>query len=242
MVARMTDDNPILNHAEELLRRVSPEGRARARRMRERRKRAFARLMQKIAIAAIAIMAATGAFGLFVAPVTSAGELVAFAIFALVAFTIIRMSREREPTPEAIATADLPLLPQRTEQWLETQRRALPAPAARLLDGIGAKLESLAPQLEGLDPHGPAAGAVRKLLGDELPELVKGYQRVPQQLRRQPGIAGPSPDRQLCEGLSIIDSEISRMTQQLASGDLHLLATRGRYLELKYRSGDELSG
>jgi hypothetical protein len=32
------------------------------------------------------------------------------------------------------------------------------------------------------------------------------------------------------------------MTGQLASGDIDLLATRGRYLELKYRSGDELSG
>lgn len=238
----MADDNPILNTAEELLRRVSPEGRARARRLRERRKRAFARLVQKIALAAIAVMAVTGAFGLFVAPVSSAGELVAFAIFCLVALAIIRTSREREPTPEAIAATDLPRLPQRTEEWLETQRRALPPPAARLLDGIGSKLESMAPQLEGLDPTGPAAGAVRKLLCDELPELVKGYQRVPQHLRGQPGVTGPSPDRQLCEGLSIIDSEISRMTQQLASGDLHLLATRGRYLELKYRSGDELSG
>jgi hypothetical protein len=238
----MADDNPILNTAEELLRRVSPEGRARARRQRERRKRAFARLMQKIALAAIAVMAVTGAFGLFVAPVSDAGELVAFAIFCLVALVIIRTSREREPTPERIAAIDLPRLPQRTEEWLETQRRALPPPAARLLDGIGSKLESLAPQLDGLDPRGPAAGAVRKLLCDELPELVKGYQRVPQHLRRQPGITGPSPDRQLCEGLSIIDEEISRMTQQLASGDMQLLATRGRYLELKYRSGDELSG
>ncbi len=238
----MADDNPILNTAEELLRRVSPEGRARARRLRERRKRAFARLMQKIVLAAIAVMAATGAFGLFVAPITDAGELVALAIFCLVALVIIRTSREREATPQAIAATDLPRLPQRTEEWLETQRRALPPPAARLLDGIGSKLESLQLQLENLDPTGPAAGAVRKLLSEELPELVKGYQRVPQHLRGQPGVTGPSPDRQLCEGLTIIDSEISRMTQQLASGDLHLLATRGRYLELKYRSGDELSG
>lgn len=238
----MIDNNSILNTAEELLRRVSPEGRARARRLRERRKRAFNRLMIRIMLAAIAVMAATAAFGLLVAPLTSAGELLAFAIFALIAFGIIMMSRQREPRPEAIAGIELPLLPQRTEEWLETQRRALPPPANRLLDGIGSKLESLTPQLEGLEPHGPAAGAVRKLLCDELPELVKGYQRVPQHLRGQPGITGPSPDRQLCEGLSIIDTEISRMTQQLASGDLHLLATRGRYLELKYRSGDELSG
>ena len=236
----MADFNPLLNHAEELLRRVSPEGRARARRLRERRKRAFNQLMLRIVAAAIAVAAATAAFGLFVAPISDAGELLAFAVFAAVALAIILLSRERPPRPETIATVELPLLPQRTEEWLETQRPALPPPAARMLDAIGGKLESLAPQLVGLDPREPAAGAVRKLLCDELPELVKGYQRVPRHLRGQPGIAGPSPDRQLVEGLGIIDGEIARMTQQLASGDLHLLATRGRYLELKYRSGDEL--
>jgi hypothetical protein len=237
----MIDGNSILDHAEELLRRVSPEGRARARRLRERRKRAFNRLMLRIALAAALAAAATAAFGLLVTPVTDAGELLAAAIFALIALAIVQLSRERGPTPEAIAATDLPLLPQRVEQWLETQRRALPPPAGRLLDGIGAKLESLAPQLESLDPREPAAGAVRKLLCDELPELVKGYRRVPRHLRASPGIAGPSPDRQLADGLRIIDGEIGRVTQQLASGDLHALATRGRYLELKYRSGDALS-
>jgi hypothetical protein len=237
----MIDGNSILDHAEELLRRVSPEGRARARRRRERRKRAFNRLMLRVAAAAIAVTAATAAFGLLVAPVSDAGELLAAAIFALIALVIVQLSRERRPNPQAIAAADLPLLPQRIEQWLETQRRALPPPAARLLDGIGGKLESLAPQLQDLDPREPAAAAVRKLLCDELPELVKGYQRVPPHLRAAPGIAGPSPDRQLADGLRIIDGEIARMTQQLAAGDLHALATRGRYLELKYRSGDALS-
>jgi hypothetical protein len=236
----MADFNPLLNHAEELLRRVSPEGRARARRLRERRKRAFNRLMIRIAFAAIAVAAATAAFGLLVAPISDAGELLAIAIFAAISLVIILASRERPPLPETNAGLELPLIPQRTEQWLETQRPALPPPAARMLDSIGGKLESLAPQLVGLDPREPAAGAVRKLLCDELPELVKGYQRVPRHLRSQPGISGPSPDRQLVEGLGIIDGEIARMTQQLAAGDLHLLATRGRYLELKYRSGDEL--
>src|SRR4051812_29939599 len=147
----MADFNPLLNHAEELLRRVSPEGRARARRLRERRKRAFNRVMIRIVMAAIAVAAATAAFGLLVAPISDAGELLAVAIFAMVALAIILASRERPPRPEAIAAIGLPLLPQRTEEWLETQRPALPAPAARMLDAIGGKLESLAPQLEGLD-------------------------------------------------------------------------------------------
>lgn len=238
----MVDHLSILNHAEELLRRVSPEGRARARRLRERRRRAMRRLIQRLAVAALLVMAATSAFGLLVAPVSPSGELLAIVVFLVAAFAIVRLSRERAAAPAATEAGDVSLLPQRTEAWLERQRGALPPPAGRVLDSIGMKLESLAPQLASLDPREPAAGAVRKLLCDELPELVKGYQRVPQHLRGEPGPTGRSPDRQLVEGLRIVDTEIARMTQQLAAGDLHLLAVRGRYLELKYRSGEELSG
>src|SRR3954452_9955839 len=105
----MADFNPLLNHAEELLRRVSPEGRARTRRLRERRKRAFNRLMLRLALAAIAVAAATAALGLLVAPISDAGELLAVAIFALVALVIILVSRDRPPRPEAIASIELPL-------------------------------------------------------------------------------------------------------------------------------------
>jgi hypothetical protein len=62
---------------------------------------------------------------------------------------------------------------------------------------------------------------------------VRGYQRVPQQLRRQ------GPDAQLVEGLRVVESELARMTQQLASGDLDKLATQGKYLELKYKGAEE---
>lgn len=234
----MIDGNLILDHAEELIRRVSPEGRARARRIRERKRRAARRLMARFFLAAIAVAAATGAFGLIVAPVSSAGFLIALVAFALACALIVRVSREREPDVEATAAVALPLLPQRTEAWLERQRPALPPPAARLLDSIGVRLDALAPQLTDLDPRSVAAASVRKLLCEELPELVKGYRRVPEPLRRQGGDGGASPDRQLLDGLAIIDGEIARMTGQLASGDLHLLATRNLYLELKYKSGD----
>jgi hypothetical protein len=232
----MIDGNLILDHAEELIRRISPEGRARARRIRERRRRAARRLMMRWLLAAIVIAAATGMLGLVVA-LTGAILLIAAAIFLLAAIVIARCSSTRGPSPTAIASADLPLLSQRTEEWLDRQRPTLPAPAARLADGIGARLAAMSPQLEGLDPRGAAADAIRKLLCDELPELVKGYQRVPAPLRRQQGDNGTTPDRQLVDGLAIIDSEIARMTARLAAGDLDLLATRNRYLELKYKSG-----
>ena len=43
-------------------------------------------------------------------------------------------------------------------------------------------------------------------------------------------------------GLKLIDEEIAEMTAKLAQGDLDSLATRGRYLEIKYRDdGERLS-
>jgi hypothetical protein len=36
-------------------------------------------------------------------------------------------------------------LPAQTERWLEAQRPALPAPAVRLVDSIGQRLEQLSP-------------------------------------------------------------------------------------------------
>ena len=117
---------------------------------------------------------------------------------------------------------------------------ALPAPARTLADTIGMKLETLAPQLATLDENEPAAAEIRKLVGKQLPELVRGYQRVPEPLRREPR-NGRTPDEQLVDGLKVIEEEIGQMSAQLAQGDLDLLATRGRYLQIRYRD-DEISG
>ena len=73
-----------------------------------------------------------------------------------------------------------------------------------------------------------------------MPELIKGYARVPEPLRRVER-NGLTPDQQLAQGLQVIDDEIAEMSSQLAQGDLDLLATRGRYLQIKYQ-GDEAGG
>jgi hypothetical protein len=140
---------------------------------------------------------------------------------------------------EKLADTDLKALPLKTEIWLEGQRKALPAPAMPILDAIGNRLETLAPQLARLDPKEPAATEVRRLLSDHLPQLVTGYQSIPEPLRKQPR-NGRVPDAQLVEGLSVIEQEIATMTQQLASGDLDKLAAHNRYLEIKYQEAKEL--
>ena len=109
-------------------------------------------------------------------------------------------------------------LPSGLSPWMRASWR-LPtsAPAITLADAIGVKLDTLSAQLATLPDDEPAAAEVRKLVGEQLPELVRGYQRVPEPLRRVER-NGRTPDQQLVDGLKIIDTEIAAMTQQLAQG------------------------
>ena len=229
----MPDPNRVMADAEALLQRVSPEGRRLAQRQRQRRNRALFKAFLRALGATIAIVLAATAVG-WVIPIGQIGFLAALIAVLASWVVIFAMSHEPEETVQTLASSDITMLPQKTEAWLQRQRPALPAPAQRLADGIGVKLEQLAPQVAGLDPREPAAAEVRKLLSVELPELIEGYTRVPVSLRQDAG-NGIAPDKQLVEALSVVDSELARMTADLASGDLNKLATQGRYLELKYK-------
>ena len=188
-------------------------------------------------LATLVILFAAIGWGLAIGPIGQFGFLAALAALVISWVVIATMAREPEMTPQALATSDLALLPQRTEQWLQRQRPALPAPAIRLVDGIGLKLAQLGPQLASLDPREPVAVEVRKLLSTELPELIEGYARVPASLRKSER-DGPSPDRQLADALGVVDQQLAEMSANLASGDMRKLATQGRYLELKYKDDD----
>ncbi|HWI84698.1 MAG TPA: hypothetical protein VNT42_00040 [Sphingomonas sp.] len=234
----MPDPHRVVADAEALLQRVSPEGRRLAQRQRQRRNRQMMKALGRALVASVGIILAAIAVG-FVFPIGQFGFLAALIAMAIAWVVIFAMSHEPEETVQSLAVSDITLLPQKTEAWLQRQRAALPAPAQRLADGIGLKLEALAPQLVGLDPREPAAAEVRKLLATELPELIEGYNRVPLSLRADAG-NGVTPDKQLVEALGVVDSELARMTADLASGDLHKLATQGRYLELKYKDENEI--
>jgi hypothetical protein len=188
----------------------------------------------KFSIAGVAVIL-LGALvtGLFMPLEVTGVMITALGALGAVALGVI-LSREPIVSQDMLVKADIKTLPHTTSLWLDAQRKALPAPAQALADSIGVKLECLAPQLQALDEREPAATEIRRLIADELPELVAGYQRVPENLRRD-GLNGLSPDKQLVEGLAVVDSELKRMSEQLASGDLNKLATQGRYLEIKYQ-------
>lgn len=190
------------------------------------------------AIAAVnaVILVAAGVVG-FVMPIGLFGALLVLLVMAALTLAIALAPVSKPPRFEQLRSAPVAQLPAQTARWLDAQRPALPAPAITLADEIGVKLSQLEPQLATLDPEAPAAAEIRKLVGEQLPDFVKGYQAVPAGLRSQPR-NGKTPDAQLVDGLKVIDRQLGEMSQQLAQGDLDNLSTRERYLEIRYQ-GDE---
>ena len=194
---------------------------------------------RQAAIAAVnaAILVVAGLFGAIVMPLGMFGALAV--MLAMLAATVVIAFAPATPlpSPERLARSDLKALPAQTARWLDAQRPALPAPAVPILDAIDRRLDTLGSQLGALNDDAPAALEIRRLVGEQLPEFIRDYQRVPPAMRRTPR-NGKTPDQQLAEGLGVIEREIGDMSAQLAQGDLDTLATRQRYLEIKY-AGDE---
>ncbi|MEE4349957.1 MAG: hypothetical protein V2J26_07000 [Pacificimonas sp.] len=140
---------------------------------------------------------------------------------------------EPEPTTETIRNAELAALPIRVERWLARRRADLPAAASAQIDELLLRLEVLAEQLEKVDQDAPVVKDARKLIGDELPRLVESYLGVHASYRG----AGSEAETQLTEGLETVSSELKRLSEQLARGDLDRLAIEGRFLESKYKDG-----
>lgn len=234
----MSRSDRILADAEAVLRRHSDRGQSLSTRARQRRNAALMRKVKYAFWAVVAVLVASAVAG-FVAPIGITGVMIALGVMLAAVLLIAALPGERRVGAEALAQTALPALPLQTEIWLENQRKALPAPAVTLVDSIGVKLETLAPQLERLGEQDPAAQEIRKLLSDHLPELVTGYRSIPEPLRREER-NGRVPEKQLIEGLGVIDAEIARMSENLASGDLDKLAVQNRFLELKYQEAKEL--
>lgn len=229
-----TETDSAIAHAEAVLERQRAVQTRRA-----YRSRRGPRALRNAAIGVAGVLLVAFVWGL-ISPIGITGAMLA--VLAMVAAAVIGVMLSAEPAirVEALPQAPIALLPSKTARWLDQQRPALPAPAQTLADGIGVKLEALQPQLATLDAGSPAAFEIRRLIADELPELVNGYARVPTALRRD-GLDGMAPDAQLLDGLKTVDAELSRMSEQLARGDLEKLATQGKYLELKYRGDSDLS-
>ena len=203
-------------------------------------RRGAATLGRRVALIAAAnavLLIAAAIIGATLLPLGIFGALAVLLLMVAVTLVIALAPVARPPSEATLREADIKVLPARTERWLEAQRPALPAPARTLVDRIGLRLEALSPQLVTLDAGTEQAHEVRRLIGEQLPAFVNDYARVPPTLRATPR-NGKTPDAELVDGLKLIEQEIGDMTQRLAQSDLDALATRGRFLELKYKDGD----
>jgi hypothetical protein len=195
----------------------------------------------KLARAAMAIgvvLIGAGIVGAIINGIGFWGVMITVALGAAASFVLMRYPEMPMPTAETLRQTDLGTLAGKTEIWLEAQRPALPPPAISIMQDIGVRLDQLAPQLQSLDDNDPAAREVRKLVGEHLPELINSYKRIPESLKRAE-YAGKTPEQQLVDGLKVIDREIEVMTGQIARGELDKLATRGRFLEIRYEGGTD---
>ena len=210
-------------------RRLAPQG---ARRIKRGH---FGRKLRNVAFAVVGIWLGLTILGTIISGIGFTGLAMGAAATVAAVWLFGSYPKLKVPSRADIdpASPDVRALVGRTELWLESQRRALPAPAVKLVDLIGLQLDALGEQLVGLDQASPQAVEVRKLVGQHLPEMIDGYQKIPEQLRHEER-AGTTPAKQFVDGLQTISGEIDSVTRQLAAGALDNLAIKTRYLEYKY--------
>ena len=206
---------------------------------REKRKHLMTKV-RNVVIALFALWVGMGVLGLIVDSIGFAG-IMALIVASVVAVGIFgNYPKMKVPKRAEINKGNVQQMVARTELWLEHQRPALPPPAVNLVDQIGVQLDGLGYQLDGLDQNHPKAREIRSLVGEQLPEMVDSYRKIPAHLRTEKR-AGVTPDEQLTDSLSKISGEIDSITRQLAEGSLDALAIKHRYLDYKFGSGAETS-
>ena len=199
-------------------------------------------------IAVAGVVLATIAAGWVLNGIGLGGLFLAVIGAMVIGGVLLSYPRMTVPEPDQLAQGSLRSIVGKTELWLESQRLALPAPAVGLIDHIGVQLDALGLQLDRIGEDQPGTTEIRKLVGEDLPGLVRTYTAIPPHLRAEPRPGGGSPDSALAESLTRISGEIDSMTRQLASGTIDELAIKARYLDYKYggaledKSGEPASG
>ncbi|MGY6550420.1 MAG: hypothetical protein ACXIT4_00840 [Erythrobacter sp.] len=201
--------------------------------------RILLRRIKLMAGALVAVLLGAGLWGLIISPLGFAGVMIT-ALLCLTAIAVFsQFPKTKVPKRAELAQGNPQQMVARTELWLEAQRPALPAPAVKIIDQMGVQLDALGLQLQHVDPAHPAAGEVRELVGEYIPETIENYRQIPAHLRTEAHI-GKSADERLTETLAQLSGEIDRVTRRLAEGALDDLAVKSRYLEYRYGGAEAL--
>ena len=201
--------------------------------------RHLTRKLVQLAIGLVGIFVAMGIAGAVLNGIGFWGIMISLLLMALLIGGVL--SQKTKPPKRAdINKGNVQQMVGKTELWLESQRPALPPPAAAIVSDMGVQLDALGLQLEGLDQNHPKAREVRSLVGEQLPEMIDSYRRIPAHLRSEQR-SGSTPDQQLTDSLGRISGEIDSITRQLAEGSLDDLAIKHRFLDYKFGEGSQTS-
>ncbi len=199
------------------------------------------RRVANIAMALGALIVATVAFGLFVAPIGWSGLFILSIVmlFVLIFFSVWPAEPKRVQYSDELPTKHLV---RQLDGMLVAQRTALPPPAARRLDAISGQLPLLESRLAEVDALDPLAQDARRLMGKHLPELIERYQRVPAAYRHERDGDGLTVDERLVAGLDAARHALDQIGAKLAREDLDAFATQGRFIESRYKDGAAFPG
>lgn len=206
---------------------------ARARRL-KRRTDAMVRRLSRMVGGAAAIALVAFLWGIFVSPIGFSGVALTFLAMVAIFFLLAFFPKSRDVDAQALPQASMKALPAQVEDWLDVQRKALPAPSRRELDAIMVQIDGIAPELAALPESDPRAADAQRLLTDHLPRLLKSFNEVPDRMRGKGDV-----ERQLRDGLRTVSGELDRLSQDLAKDRLDALEVEGRFLENRYRRGPE---
>ncbi|MGI4881008.1 MAG: hypothetical protein ACRYG4_26405 [Janthinobacterium lividum] len=207
---------------------------ARRRRARRKAQRAI-RQVQRMAIFIVGVVLLTLFYGIGIGPI-GVGALMAIVLATILGVIALGIfPRDDVVEPVKLATAKPAVLPSQVDAWLDAKRRSLPALAAPKVDAISAQLAALGPQLASVPAGDPTALELNRLLGKHLPELVDRYEKVAPAQRKVATIpGGPTIERQLVDGLGLIEAELGRVNDKLGAEDRDAFLVQGKFLENRY--------
>ena len=192
-------------------------------------------------IAVFAIITAASIIGTIINGIGFVGVMAVAMSIMCAAVLFSQFPKVKVPKRSELTKGDPKQMVARTELWLESQRPALPAPAAKIVEDLGVQLDALGLQLETVDANHPASREVRELVGEYIPETIDNYRKVPEHMRSEEH-AGKTADQRLTDSLTKISGEVDRVTRRLAEGALDDLAIKDRYLEYRYGGDDLIEG
>jgi hypothetical protein len=209
-----------------------------ARRERQRKVRRYGRATRNAVLAGLVVAIAAIVLGA-TTPLGLLGFLAAIMLAVTAAVLIFAWtSRPEAAVPTVPQDAPNAEMVQRFDSYLYKTRRALPAPAQTVVDGISSQLGTLRQTLERTDVLDPDAQEARRLMSVHLPGLIERYANVPPAYRSEVDAEGKTVDERLVEGLSASRAALGDVTERLAKRDVDAFSTQGRFIESKYGQAD----